>query len=154
MRSWLLVGVVGWLGAGCGQPLEEPAYPTHSEFELPPSTQPADQAAAEEPPPAPRLRHPKTLGQTDEAYARGAAMAQPYGQTGAQGGTTVIINNNLQQQVSPTVVYTGPGVSGSVYGGRTGGSVSRGGSTGGGSAGGSTPPVGGDWPRVPSYGPR
>jgi hypothetical protein len=168
MRAWLLSGVL--LMVGCGPALEEPAFPTASDLDLPPSAEVLAQPVAiddDVPPPAPRLRRTKTLGQIDDYNVRsGVGVARGDGPN----GTTVIINNNIQQ-VAPSVVYAPGGGyaygSGAAYGsgrGNTGtsGSTINGasnagvpGSGGRGSGGsGSPPPVGGDWPRAPSYGPR
>lgn len=100
----------------------------------------------EGPLPAPRLRHSKTLGQSE---FDGRATPTVGGAT-AQGESTIVIHNNIQQTTNVVVPYAVPGlVVPSVNGGGTPSARS------GNSAGASHPPsVGGDWPQVPSYGPR
>ncbi|MCS6899320.1 MAG: hypothetical protein RMJ98_06515 [Myxococcales bacterium] len=141
-----------WL-VGCVHTSDDaPSFPSASrEFDIPAPT-----PSEELPPPAPRLRHTKTLGQVEPIYDRGGALpAAPPGQL----GPTVIVNNNVQQNTSVLVTpYGVPGLDLPPVISPSGTTTGRGGgSTGagrGGAAPGGTPPVGGDWPQVPSYGPR
>jgi hypothetical protein len=113
--------------------------------------------------PRTRLSKTVTLGQT-EAYA----PAPPPPSYGAGGGPGVVVNNNVTVVTPPPVYYGGFGGYGyggygygyggyGAYGGaggrgaRFGGAGYGGGHHGGGSR---TPPVAGDWPAPPSYGPR
>ena len=157
-----LQGILALCLVGCVHPVDDsPAFPGHpGDFDIP--SQPASEqppappayAADDIPPPAPRLRRSKTLGES--TYDRGSVAQAPGAGPGpAQGGTTVIIHNNVQQSAA-SVVYPNavPGLNfAPVYGG-TGASNARGGSGSGAGSVGRTPPVGGDWPQVPSYGPR
>jgi hypothetical protein len=114
------------------------------------------------PPPAPRLRQTKTLGESyDTPYMSHAGQAALYGSA----HSVVIINNNIPA-AGPQVVYSGSGYAppcycgGSFYGpggvvsrGTGGGSTGSTGSTSGGHVAPSNPGVGGSWPSVPSHGP-
>jgi hypothetical protein len=128
----------------------------------------------EVPPPAPRLLHSKTLGESYDT-----PVMSPAGQMALYGGRTVVVNNvqGGAYPGSPAPCYCGGGsyYSGSYYGGPYYG-VSRGvpytsthpGAAGGGEGSGghvpghvttgrgapSTPSVGGNWPTIPSQGPK
>jgi len=127
---------------------------------------PAEPAA---PAPRPRLDHVVTLGETPfEPYT--PTQAAPPGNGG------VVINNNITVNGSDPGYYGGYGAYGGYYGGssygygargtgRSRGTAARTTGTGGGSdvgtaaqappaRTGQTPGVGGNWPTVPSYGPR
>jgi hypothetical protein len=128
---------------------DPPLFPEHpGTFSIPSAEASPSTQYDEAPPAAPRLRRTKTLGQTD--YASAPAPAAP-GQVGA--GPTVIVNNNIQQTTTTVVAPAFlPGqVAAPSFGGARVAPAARGGS---GAAPGGTPPVGGDWPQVPSYGPR
>lgn len=151
-----LQGVLALCLVGCIHPADDPPdfpEPSH-DFDIPSATTSDTSVVAGDdvPPPAPRLRRTKTLGQSD--YDGRAPVAAAAGGPPAQGGTTVIINNNVQQTATSVAYpYALPGQNFSpVYGNGSSSSSNRG---GGSSAGASRPPaVGGDWPQVPSYGPR
>jgi hypothetical protein len=151
-----LRGLLALFLVGCIHTNDDPpSFPSHpGEFDIPSPTPAAPTQASDDfPAPAPRLRHTKTLGQGDPVYER-SSVAAP-GVAPSQPGTTVIVNNNVQQTTSTMIVtpYGVPGLYVPPVGGSRGTSTSRGGS--GTAAGrGGTPPVGGDWPQVPSYGPR
>ena len=174
MRALLWLPLL--LSTGCHSLYDEPAFPSGpaaEDIELPPSASPSPTTAPrvaddDMPPPATRLRRTKTLGMSDSPdwYSSQAPQAAP-----AAPGTTIIINNNVSQ-ASGGGGYYGPGYytgGGYYYGGPSYGRGTGQGpgvaptsptnndhaSHGGGSrAPSSPPPVGGDWPRVPSYGPR
>ena len=111
--------------------------------------------------PRPRLDHVVTLGETTlEPYT----PAQP---AAAGSNGTVVINNNITVNGSNPGYYGGYGYGGGYHGGSSYGGP-RG--TGGGTTTrvpelgtaaqsaparpGQTPGVGGNWPTIPSYGPR
>lgn len=154
-----LRGLLALCLVGCVHPNDDPpSFPEHPhEFDIASrsSLDSENEASLSDlPAPAPRLRRTKTLGQGESTFDRGAVATPAAGP--AQNGTTVIVQNNIQQTTSTTVVtpYSVPGLNfAPVYGGPGGASNSRGGAAGGARTGGA-PPVGGDWPQVPSYGPR
>ena len=162
MRTWLWLLVLFPLG--CHSLYDEPTFPeglSADEIELPPSASPSPSTAPyadDVPPPAPRLRRTKTLGFSESADGVAARGRPADGATAL--GTTVIINTTVTQ-VAPSVTYWGPGLSGSTVHGRgVNGAGAAAPAQDGRSRGGTgvapspSPPVGGDWPRVPSYGPR
>ena len=93
--------------------------------------------------PRPRLDHVVTLGETTYEPYNPAASA-PAGNGG------VVINNNITVNGSDPGYYGGYGYGG-YYGGSSYGYGARGTARGRGTT---TRAVGGNWPTIPSYGPR
>ena len=150
-------------------PVVEAAHPFSATVAADREVIAVDSMAADPPAPAPRPRldHVVTLGETTyEPYT--PAQAAPAGYGG------VVINNNITVNGSDPGYYGGYGYGGyyggSSYGygargaGRGRGTTTRATGIGGNDVGtaaqapparaGQTPGVGGNWPTVPSYGPR
>lgn len=160
VRFALAAAALG-LVAGCAHAAAE-APPREERDVVVVDSAPQEPIPAEAPAPSRRISKTITLGQTDSSPMAQAPVVQ--------GGPGVVVNNNITVVTGPPVVYGGYYGYGYGYGYGGGGAHAapnapyvnhvQGGapigspaSVGVGSAAGA-PPVGGNWPSAPSYGPR